>query len=114
MPFRAYLSENIPSTLLDPSLLQGVYILNLIASPFAVNKAYAELIYNPHHLHGSRTFFASGMKNTGMPPNNGRGSPALRFPRCHPDPAVPNPHCNGENVMDIRSVSDIRNVILLE
>jgi fatty acid synthase subunit alpha, fungi type len=40
------LSENIPSTLLDPSLLEGVYILNLIASPFAVNKAYAELIYN--------------------------------------------------------------------
>jgi fatty acid synthase subunit alpha len=31
---------------LDPSLLEGVYIPNLVASPFAVNKAYAELIYN--------------------------------------------------------------------
>jgi fatty acid synthase subunit alpha, fungi type len=40
------LSKKIPSTLLDPSLLEGVYIPNLIASPFAVNKAYAELIYD--------------------------------------------------------------------
>jgi malonyl CoA-acyl carrier protein transacylase len=31
---------------LDPSLLEGFYIPNLVASPFAVNKAYAELIYN--------------------------------------------------------------------
>jgi hypothetical protein len=29
-----------------PSLLEGVYIPNLVASPFVVNKAYAELIYN--------------------------------------------------------------------
>jgi fatty acid synthase subunit alpha, fungi type len=40
------LAKKIPSTLLDPSLLEGVYISNLITSPFAVNKAYAELIYN--------------------------------------------------------------------
>ena len=31
---------------MDPTLLEGVYIPNLVASPFAVNKAYAELIYN--------------------------------------------------------------------
>jgi hypothetical protein len=29
-----------------PSLLEGVYIPNLVTSPFIVNKAYAELIYN--------------------------------------------------------------------
>ncbi|KAH9971264.1 hypothetical protein BGW80DRAFT_1113806, partial [Lactifluus volemus] len=46
MPFRAYLLKKVLSTLRDPSLLEGVYIPNLIASPFAVNKAYAELIYN--------------------------------------------------------------------
>jgi hypothetical protein len=40
------LSKKIPANLLDPSLLEGVYIPNLVASPFAVNKAYAELIYN--------------------------------------------------------------------
>jgi fatty acid synthase subunit beta len=31
---------------LDPSLLEGVYIPNLVASPFAVSKSYAELNYN--------------------------------------------------------------------
>jgi malonyl CoA-acyl carrier protein transacylase len=31
---------------LDPSLLEAVYIPNLVASPFTVDKAYAELIYN--------------------------------------------------------------------
>ncbi|KAH9963077.1 hypothetical protein BGW80DRAFT_1475673, partial [Lactifluus volemus] len=46
IPFRANLSKKIPSTLLDPSLLEGVYIPNLIASPFAINKAYAELTCN--------------------------------------------------------------------
>jgi fatty acid synthase subunit alpha, fungi type len=40
------LLKKISSTLLDPSLLEGIYIPNLIPSPFAVNKAYAELIYN--------------------------------------------------------------------
>jgi fatty acid synthase subunit alpha, fungi type len=34
------------ANLLDPSLLNGVYIPNLVASPFTVHKAYAELIYN--------------------------------------------------------------------
>jgi len=40
------LSKKIPADLLDPSLLEDVYIPNLIASPFTVNKEYAELIYN--------------------------------------------------------------------
>ena len=40
------LSKKIPANLLDPSLLEAVYIPNLVASPFTVNKAYAELIYN--------------------------------------------------------------------
>ena len=44
--FVADLSKKIPANLLDPSLLEGVYIPNLVASPFAVNKDYAELIYN--------------------------------------------------------------------
>lgn len=40
------LSKKIPADLLDPSLLENVYIPNLVASPFTVNKEYAELIYN--------------------------------------------------------------------
>jgi hypothetical protein len=40
------LSKKFPADLLDPSLLDGVYIPNLIASPFTVSKSYAELIYN--------------------------------------------------------------------
>src|SRR6266403_704905 len=40
------LSKKIPANLLDPSLLEKVYIPNLVASLFTVNKAYAELIYN--------------------------------------------------------------------
>ncbi|KAH9956031.1 hypothetical protein BC827DRAFT_1271230 [Russula dissimulans] len=39
-------SKEIHANLLDPSLLNGVYIPNLVASPFTVHKAYAELIYN--------------------------------------------------------------------
>ncbi|KAH9967813.1 hypothetical protein BC827DRAFT_1122541, partial [Russula dissimulans] len=46
MPFRAYLSNKMHANLLDPSLLNGVYIPNLVASPFTVHKAYAEPIYN--------------------------------------------------------------------
>ena len=42
----ADLSKKIPADLLDPSLLEGVYIPNLVASPFTVNKEYAELIYH--------------------------------------------------------------------
>jgi hypothetical protein len=38
--------KKIPANLLDPLLLKGVYIPNLVTSPFAVNKAYAELVYN--------------------------------------------------------------------
>ena len=30
---------------MDPTLLEGVYTPNLVASPFVVNKAYPELIY---------------------------------------------------------------------
>ena len=48
------LSKKIPTNLLDPSLLEAVYIPNLVASPFTVNKADAVLIYNcrslPHLL----------------------------------------------------------------
>ena len=40
------LSKKILANLLDPLLLEGVYIPNLVASPFIVNKAYAKLIYN--------------------------------------------------------------------
>lgn len=40
------LSKKIPADLLDPSLLERVYIPNLVASPFTVNKDYAELLYN--------------------------------------------------------------------
>lgn len=40
------LSKKIPAALLDPSLLERVYIPNLVAAPFTVNKTYAELIYN--------------------------------------------------------------------
>jgi len=38
--------SKITANLLDPSLLEGVYIPNLVTSPFVVNKAHAELIYN--------------------------------------------------------------------
>jgi len=47
------LSKKIPANLLDPSPLDVVYIPNLVASLFVVNKAYAELIYN----RVSRKFF---------------------------------------------------------
>jgi len=40
------LSKKIPTNLLGLSLLEKVYIPNLVTSPLAVNKAYAELIYN--------------------------------------------------------------------
>ncbi|KAH9962111.1 hypothetical protein BC827DRAFT_225937 [Russula dissimulans] len=46
MPFRAYLSKKIHANLLDPSLLDGDYVPNLVASRFTVHMAYAELIYN--------------------------------------------------------------------
>ena len=40
------LSKKIPADLLGPSLLEGVYFPNLVASPLMVNKDYAELLYN--------------------------------------------------------------------
>ena len=44
--FALDLSKKIPANLLDPALLEGVYIPNLVVSPFTVSKGYAELIYN--------------------------------------------------------------------
>jgi Fatty acid synthase type I helical domain len=38
--------KKIPANLLDPLLLEGVSVPNLVALPFAVNEACAELIYN--------------------------------------------------------------------
>jgi len=49
------LLKKIPADLLDPSLLERVYIPNLVVSPFTVNKGYAgHIFYNcissPHLL----------------------------------------------------------------
>ncbi|PFH52946.1 hypothetical protein AMATHDRAFT_138867 [Amanita thiersii Skay4041] len=46
MPFRAYLSKKINATHLNPDLLVGKYIPNLIAKPFAVSREYAQVIYD--------------------------------------------------------------------
>ncbi|KAF7312560.1 Fatty acid synthase subunit alpha [Mycena indigotica] len=46
LPFRAYLSKKINVTQLDPDMLIGKYIPNLIAIPFAVTKEYAQIIYD--------------------------------------------------------------------
>ncbi|KIJ66907.1 hypothetical protein HYDPIDRAFT_174219 [Hydnomerulius pinastri MD-312] len=46
MPFRAYLSKKINASLLNPDMLVGKYIPNLVAKPFAVTKEYAQLIYD--------------------------------------------------------------------
>ncbi|KAH0585247.1 hypothetical protein H2248_008491 [Termitomyces sp. 'cryptogamus'] len=46
MPFRAYLSKKINPTHLDPDMLIGKYIPNLIAKPFDVSKEYAQIIYD--------------------------------------------------------------------
>ncbi|KAG8213088.1 hypothetical protein J3R82DRAFT_11484 [Butyriboletus roseoflavus] len=46
MPFRAYLSKKINPSLLNPDMLVGKYIPNLVAKPFAVTKEYAQLIYD--------------------------------------------------------------------
>ncbi|KAG8733585.1 3-oxoacyl-[acyl-carrier-protein] synthase [Ceratobasidium sp. 423] len=45
MPFRAYLSKKINPLHLNPDLLVGKYIPNLIAKPFEVTKEYAQIIY---------------------------------------------------------------------
>ncbi|KAF7311388.1 Fatty acid synthase [Mycena kentingensis (nom. inval.)] len=46
MPFRAYLSKKINVTHLNPDMLIGKYIPNLIAIPFAVTKEYAQITYD--------------------------------------------------------------------
>ncbi|KAE9385207.1 hypothetical protein BT96DRAFT_1007268 [Gymnopus androsaceus JB14] len=46
MPFRTYLSKKIDPTHLNPDLLIGNYIPNLIAKPFDVSQEYAQIIYN--------------------------------------------------------------------
>ncbi|KAG9315241.1 hypothetical protein JVU11DRAFT_4375 [Chiua virens] len=46
MPFRAYLSKKINPSLLNPDMLIGKYIPNLVAKPFAITKEYAQLIYD--------------------------------------------------------------------
>ncbi|CAK5268309.1 unnamed protein product [Mycena citricolor] len=46
MPFRAYLSKKINVADLNPDMLIGKYIPNLIAIPFAVSKEYAQIIYD--------------------------------------------------------------------
>jgi fatty acid synthase subunit alpha len=46
MPFRAYLSKKINPTHLNPDMLVGKYIPNLIAKPFEVSREYAQIIYD--------------------------------------------------------------------
>ncbi|KAJ7227399.1 fatty acid synthase [Mycena pura] len=46
MPFRAYLSKKINVADLNPDMLVGKYIPNLIAIPFDVTKEYAQIIYD--------------------------------------------------------------------
>ncbi|EPQ27448.1 uncharacterized protein PFL1_04986 [Pseudozyma flocculosa PF-1] len=44
-PFRAYLSKRINIEAISPQSLVGRYIPNLVAAPFELSKAYAELIF---------------------------------------------------------------------
>ncbi|KAL0953237.1 hypothetical protein HGRIS_004490 [Hohenbuehelia grisea] len=46
MPFRAYLSKKIRADHLNPDMLVGKYIPNLVARPFDVSQEYAQLIYD--------------------------------------------------------------------
>ncbi|KAJ3517947.1 hypothetical protein NLJ89_g178 [Agrocybe chaxingu] len=46
LPFRAYLSKKINATSLNPDMLIGKYIPNLIAKPFDVSREYAQIIYD--------------------------------------------------------------------
>ncbi|THV07258.1 fatty acid synthase [Dendrothele bispora CBS 962.96] len=46
MPFRTYLSKKINPTHLNPDMLIGKYIPNLIAKPFEVTLDYAQIIYD--------------------------------------------------------------------
>ncbi|KAI0077780.1 fatty acid synthase [Panus rudis PR-1116 ss-1] len=46
LPFRAYLSKKISPSHLNPDMLVGKYVPNLVAKPFEVTKEYAQLIYD--------------------------------------------------------------------
>ncbi|PPQ94469.1 hypothetical protein CVT25_001102 [Psilocybe cyanescens] len=46
LPFRAYLSKKINAKHLNPDMLVGKYIPNLIAKPFQVSRDYAQIIYD--------------------------------------------------------------------
>ncbi|EJU05022.1 fatty acid synthase [Dacryopinax primogenitus] len=46
MPFRAYLSKKINPTQLDPDMLIGRYIPNLMAQPFEVTREYIQKVYD--------------------------------------------------------------------
>ncbi|TFK33214.1 fatty acid synthase [Crucibulum laeve] len=46
LPFRAYLSKKINANQLNPDMLIGKYIPNLIAKPFEVTQEYAQIIYD--------------------------------------------------------------------
>ncbi|KAF9267936.1 fatty acid synthase [Marasmius fiardii PR-910] len=46
MPFRTYLSKKINPAHLNPDVLIGKYIPNLIAKPFEVTREYAQIIYD--------------------------------------------------------------------
>ncbi|TIC66451.1 hypothetical protein E3Q02_01872 [Wallemia mellicola] len=46
MPFRTYLSQKIDAKDLNPDMLIGKYIPNLVAKPFEISKPYIEMIYN--------------------------------------------------------------------
>ncbi|KAL0065236.1 fatty acid synthase alpha subunit Lsd1 [Marasmius tenuissimus] len=46
MPFRTYLSKKINPAHLNPDVLIGKYIPNLIAKPFDVTREYAQIIYD--------------------------------------------------------------------
>ncbi len=53
--------SKIPTNLLDPSLLERVYIPNLVTSPSTISKAYTELI--GMHLSGSRNLHGFSLLN---------------------------------------------------
>ena len=46
MPFRTYLSKKIDAKDLNPDMLIGKYIPNLVAKPFEISRPYIEMIYN--------------------------------------------------------------------
>ncbi|KAH8100945.1 fatty acid synthase [Cristinia sonorae] len=46
MPFRAYLSKKVSASQIDPDMLIGRYVPNLIAKPFELTKEYIQIIYD--------------------------------------------------------------------